>query len=151
MKKNAALFIETVTKYNPLAIYIPGSPDPDAIASAFAIKIVLKHYAVEADIFTEKGLSLQQNKAFTKRLRIPLKIGKEIDVDKYQAYIVPDFQNNWIEGVGDKIPCAVHIDHHRAAEAPVKAEFSLISTEAGSTAPCYARPEPEATPRTGRC
>jgi len=133
MKKNAALFIETVTKYNPLAIYIPGSPDPDAIASAFAIKIVLKHYAVEADIFTEKGLSLQQNKAFTKRLRIPLKIGKEIDVDKYQAYIVPDFQNNWIEGVGDQIPCAAHIDHHRETEAPVKAEFSLISTEAGST------------------
>jgi nanoRNase/pAp phosphatase (c-di-AMP/oligoRNAs hydrolase) len=133
MKKTAALFIKTVTKYNPLAIYIPGSPDPDAIASAFAIKIILKHYAVEADIFTEKGLSLHQNIAFTKRLRIPLKIGKEVNIDKYQAYIVPDYQNNWVENISDKIPCAAHIDHHRAAEAPVKAEFSLISTEAGST------------------
>jgi nanoRNase/pAp phosphatase (c-di-AMP/oligoRNAs hydrolase) len=133
MKKTAALFTKTVTKYNPLAIYIPGSPDPDAIASAFAIKIILKHHAVEADIFTEKGLSLHQNIAFTKRLRIPLKIGKEINIDKYQAYIVPDYQNNWVENIGDKIPCAAHIDHHRAAEAPVKAEFSLISTEAGST------------------
>ncbi len=133
MKINAALFIETVSKYNPIAIYVPGSPDPDAIASAYAIKIILKYHSLEADIFTEKGLSLHQNKAFTNRLKIPLKIGKEINIDIYQAYIVPDFQNNWIESVGDKIPCVAHIDHHRAAEAPVKAEFSLISTEAGST------------------
>ena len=133
MKKTAELFIKTVTKYNPLVIYIPGSPDPDAIASAYAIKIILKHHSVEADIFTEKGLSLQQNKAFTKRLKIPLKIGKEINLDKYQAYIVTDFQNNWVDQIGDKIPCAAHIDHHRATKAPVKAEFSLISNDAGST------------------
>jgi nanoRNase/pAp phosphatase (c-di-AMP/oligoRNAs hydrolase) len=133
MKNNAALFIETVTKYNPLVIYIPGSPDPDAIASAYAIKIILKYHSVEADIFTEKGLSLQQNKAFTKRLKIPLKIGKEINLDKYQAYIVTDFQNNWVEQIGDKIPCVAHIDHHQAAKTPVKAEFSLISKDAGST------------------
>jgi len=133
MKKTAELFIKTVTKYNPLAIYIPGSPDPDAIASAYAIKIILKHQSVEADIFTEKGLSLQQNKAFTKTLKIPLKIGKEINLDKYQAYIVTDFQNNRVDQIGSKIPCAAHIDHHRVTKAPVKAEFSLISNDVGST------------------
>jgi len=133
MKTNADLFIETVTKYNPLVIYIPGSPDPDAIASAFAIKIILKYHSIEADIFTDKGLSLQQNKAFKKRLKIPLKVGKDISLDKYQAYIVTDFQNNWVEQIGDKIPCAAHLDHHQATKTPVKAEFSLISMDAGST------------------
>ncbi len=133
MKKTAALFIKTVTKYNPLVIYIPGSPDPDAIASAYAIKVILKHFSVESDIFTEKGLSLQQNKSFINKLKIPLKIGKEINLDKYLAYIVTDFQNNQVDKIGDQIPCAAHIDHHSPVKRSFMPEFSLISSDAGST------------------
>lgn len=133
MNKTAALFLKAVSKYKTIAIYIPGSPDPDAIASAYAIKLILKYLSIDSDIFAEKRLSLLQNQAFIKRLKIPVIFGKEINMNKYQAYIVPDFQNNRVEYIGEKIPCAAHIDHHGRSNDSVKADFSLIRTDAGST------------------
>lgn len=133
MNKTAALFIEAVSKYRAIAIYIPGSPDPDAIASAYAIKMILKHRLIDSDIFAENRLSLLQNRVFIDRLKIPVNFGKDINLKKYQAYIVPDFQNNRIEYIGDRIPCAAHLDHHGESKDSVKADFSLIRTDAGST------------------
>jgi len=133
MNKAATLFLDAVSKYKSIAIYIPGSPDPDAIASAYAIKLILKHLDIDADIFAERRLSLSQNQAFIDRLDIPVYFGKEVNPKKYQAYIVPDFQNNRVESIGDKIPCAAHIDHHSKSKKAVKADFSLIRPDAGST------------------
>lgn len=133
MNKEATRFIEAVSKYSSIAIYIPGSPDPDAIASAFAIKMILKHHSIDSDIFAEKRLSLTQNQAFIDKLKIPLIFDKDIDISKYEAYIVPDFQNNRIENISDKIPCAAHIDHHAKSEDSLKADFSLLRTDSGST------------------
>jgi nanoRNase/pAp phosphatase (c-di-AMP/oligoRNAs hydrolase) len=133
MGKTEALFIEAVSKYKSIAIYIPGSPDPDAIASAYALKLILKKKLIDSDIFAEKRLSLLQNQAFISQLQIPIVFGKDINLKKYQAYIVPDFQNNKIEAIGDQIPCVAHIDHHDKSKGTVKADFSLIRTDAGST------------------
>jgi nanoRNase/pAp phosphatase (c-di-AMP/oligoRNAs hydrolase) len=133
MNKEAARFIEAVSKYNLIAIYIPGSPDPDAIASAYAIKLMLAHLNVQADIFAEKRLSLLQNQAFIDKLKIPVFFNKEINISKYNAYIVPDFQNNHIEHVSDSIPCAAHIDHHGKSKSTLKADFSLLRADVGST------------------
>lgn len=133
MNKTAALFVEAVSKYSSIVIYIPGSPDPDAIASAYVIKVILKYHLIESDIITEKSLSLPQNQAFINRLKIPVIFGKDINLEKYNAYIVPDFQSNRIEYIGDSIPCAAHLDHHGESTNSVKADFSLIRTDAGST------------------
>ncbi len=133
MKKEALLFLEAVTRYNPVAIYIPGSPDPDAIASAYALKSILDKLSVGADIFAERRLSLPQNQAFLEKLKIPVRFRKEISTDKYKAYIVPDFQDNKIEGISDRIPCVLHIDHHAKSESSVDADLSLIRIDAGST------------------
>lgn len=133
MNNTAHQFIEAVSKYKNIAIYIPGSPDPDAIASAYAIKKILKHLSVESDIFAEKKLSLPQNQAFLDLLKIPVIFGKDVNPKKYDAYIVPDFQNNRVEKIGDQIPCAGHIDHHGKSKHSVKSDFSLIRTDSGST------------------
>jgi nanoRNase/pAp phosphatase (c-di-AMP/oligoRNAs hydrolase) len=133
MKKTATSFLEAVKKYNPLIIYIPGSPDPDAIASAYAIKIILSYLDLDTDIFAEKRLSLSQNKVFIDKLKIPVHFNGKINLDKYEAYIVPDFQNNKIDQIGLKIPCAAHIDHHGKAQEAIKADFSLLSKDVGST------------------
>ncbi len=133
MKKKAALFKEKVLKYQALLIYIPGSPDPDAIASAYALKEILNTYNCKADIFAEKELSLPQNQLFLDLISIPINFGKEPDLKNYEAYIVPDFQNNRLEQISDQLPCAAHIDHHSASDEVVPADFSLIRTDAGST------------------
>jgi len=133
LQKAAKQFIETIAKYKSIAIYIPGSPDPDAIASAYVIKLIIERLGNKADIFAEKKLSLPQNKAFTNKLKIPLSYDKKVKPSRYDAYIVPDFQNNMVESIGYSIPCAVHIDHHSAAQSPIKADFTYIREDAGST------------------
>ncbi len=133
MQKTSEEFIRAVSRYKKIAIYIPGSPDPDAIASAYAIKMILQHYNIGADIFAERRLSLAQNQAFIARLNIPVSFGREVNVNKYDAYIVPDFQNNLVEKLSDKIPCAAHFDHHGKSDTGIRADFSLIRTDVGST------------------
>jgi nanoRNase/pAp phosphatase (c-di-AMP/oligoRNAs hydrolase) len=133
MEKTARQFIETVGKYKSIVIFIPGSPDPDAIASAYAIKVMLKVIDVQADIIAERRLSLSQNQAFIDRLKIPVSFSREINLNKYQGYIVPDFQNNRVDSIGDALPCVAHLDHHGKDKTSVKAEFSLIRTDVGST------------------
>lgn len=133
MKKEAGLFLEAVQNYKALAVYIPGSPDPDAIASAYAIKLILDRYSIESAIYAERKLSLPQNQLLIDELKIPVNFGKDINIKKYEAYIVPDFQNNRVESIGDSLPCAVHIDHHAKSQDAVPADYALLRTDVGST------------------
>ena len=129
---NIKSFIDAVKKYKNIMIIIVGSPDPDAIASAYAIKCILSTVSVHSDIIISKKISLSQNNAFVKYLDIPLIFKETLSPQKYDAYIIPDFQNNIIEGITGHIPCAAHIDHHAGAGNREKADFSLIDTKAGS-------------------
>jgi len=133
MNKAASDFLKSVQKYKKIMIIIQGSPDPDAIASSFAIKEMLKTFSIESEIYASKKISLSQNRAFIKSLNIPLKIVKTLQPENYEAYIVTDFQSNVVKGVSEKIPCVAHIDHHQKDPGRLAAEFSLIKTESGST------------------
>ena len=124
-------FIGAVKKYKNIMIIIVGSPDPDAIASSYALKCILSAISINSDIIITKKLSLAQNEAFVKYLNIPLVFKETLTPQEYDAYIIPDFQNNIVEGISDYIPCAAHIDHHAATNS-MTADFSIIDTNAGS-------------------
>ncbi|HPS57944.1 MAG TPA: DHH family phosphoesterase [Spirochaetota bacterium] len=129
----AAAFTSAVKKYRRILIYIQGSPDPDAIASSHAIKIMLSRMNIESEIISGKKISLSQNKAFVRSLNIPLKTGIKPDPEKFDSYIVADFQSNIVQGISGRIPCAAHIDHHDPDSAVASADFSLVRPESGST------------------
>lgn len=128
-----AAFASAVKKYRRILIYIQGSPDPDAIASSYAIKIMLSRMNIESVIVSGKKLSLSQNRAFVRSLDIPLKTGAKPGPDEFDAYIVTDFQSNTVPGISDRIPCAAHIDHHEPDCAVAAADFSLVRPDSGST------------------
>jgi len=130
---NTEEFIQAVKKYKNIMLIVLGSPDPDAIASAYALKILLSSISIDSDIIINKKISLSQNKAFVKYLHIPLFFKKTFSSQKYDAYIIPDFQTNIVDGITNHIPCAAHIDHHTKTENKVFSDFSLIRTDAGST------------------
>ncbi len=130
---NTEAFLLAVQKYKKIMIIILGSPDPDALASAYALKIMLSSVSISSDIIITKKISLPQNKAFVKYLKIPLFYKKNLNPFKYDAYIVPDFQTNIVDGITNKIPCAAHIDHHTKTDNKVFSDFSLIKTDSGST------------------
>ncbi|MCL2154779.1 MAG: DHH family phosphoesterase [Leptospirales bacterium] len=129
---NMESFINAVKKYKNIMLIIIGSPDPDAIGSAYAIKCILSTLSINSDIIISKKISLSQNKAFVKYLNIPLVFKETLTPNKYDAYIIPDFQNNIVKGISDNIPCAAHIDHHAAVHGTA-ADFSIIDPKAGST------------------
>lgn len=130
---NTENFLKAVKKYKNIMIIISGSPDPDALASAYALKILLASVSINSDIIITKKISLSQNKAFVKYLGIPIFYKKDLNPGKYDAYIIPDFQTNIVEGITSHIPCAAHIDHHTETDNRAPSDFSLIRTDSGST------------------
>lgn len=133
MNKAAADFLNSVKKYKRIMIIIQGSPDPDAIASSFAIREILRHLSIHSEIFASKKISLSQNRAFVRLLNIPMRIVKSIQPENFDAYIVTDFQSNIVKGISEKIPCVAHIDHHQKDGNRIIPDFTLIRTDAGST------------------
>lgn len=134
IKTCAVEFVSAIKKYKNILFYIKGSPDPDAIASSFALTIVCEAIGVKAAIEASNALSLPQNKAFVKQLGIPLKITEEpVKPEKFDAYAVLDHQSAFVDGLTGRIPCALHIDHHAKGEEEAQADFRYISKTAGST------------------
>jgi nanoRNase/pAp phosphatase (c-di-AMP/oligoRNAs hydrolase) len=123
-----------IRKYKNIMIVVKGSPDPDAIASSFALGAVCQHLGTASSIILTKELSLPENKAFVNILKIPISFAQpDKDKDKFDAYIIADYQSPIIPAVTGSLPCAVYIDHHESSDEEIKADFILIDTEAGAT------------------
>lgn len=134
MKIKAADLIKALQGFKNILIFIQGSPDPDAIASSFAIKTICDSLKIKSQIIAQQKLSLPQNKLFVKKLNIPLRITEHIlPSEKFDAYVIMDYQSTQIEGLRENIPCAVHIDHHEKIKGNVAPIFSIISQEVGAT------------------
>jgi nanoRNase/pAp phosphatase (c-di-AMP/oligoRNAs hydrolase) len=133
MKKNAPRLLETLGRYSNTVTLIKGSPDPDAIASAFAFRAICECRGVKNTICAEKKISLPQNRAMVDRLGIPLKFDFPADPGRYDAYLVFDHQSARIPESLRPLPCLAHIDHHEEVKESVACDFSLIMPEAGST------------------
>ncbi len=126
--------IKAVREHTGILIYIKGSPDPDVIASSFALKLVCDHFGVTADIFASMEISLPQNQAIVDDLKIPVTFLKTSPpVDEYDAYAILDYQSAAIKDVTGRLPCAVHIDHHSKTREDIPIEFDLVTESAGST------------------
>jgi nanoRNase/pAp phosphatase (c-di-AMP/oligoRNAs hydrolase) len=123
----------TLKDYTNILIYIKGSPDPDVIASSFAIDTICRTLGVKSRIVSAKEPSLPQNSAIIEDLDIPVHFEEPVqNIEKYDAYIVLDHQSAEIKEISHKLPCAVHIDHHEPIEEDVPVVLRIISEEVGS-------------------
>lgn len=120
--------------YRKIAIIVKGSPDPDAIASAFAIQTLAAMQGSAADIISTARISLERNVQFVKMAGIKLMEKQKLPSAKnYNAYIVVDHQSPEVQGYTGTLPCAAHIDHHEEIEHDIPVDFRLVDTSAGST------------------
>lgn len=125
---------DTIAKYRNILIVIKGSPDPDAIASSYALSAICRRMNVSSAIVSANKLSLPENRAFVKILDITLYISPDLpDIKEFDAYIVADHQSPAARELVGSLPCAIFIDHHEPAEEEIRADFVLRETEAGST------------------
>jgi nanoRNase/pAp phosphatase (c-di-AMP/oligoRNAs hydrolase) len=131
-------FIKIIQKNNNLLIIIKGSPDPDALASSYVLYSLALILGKKAEIVSFMHTSLPQNRAFIKKIGIPVHHSLQLDPEDYSGYAVLDHQSAWVEEIDTKIPCLIHIDHHSPEEDKIKPLFRYISEETGSVSSIFA-------------
>lgn len=119
---------------NKVLILTHNNPDPDAIASAVAMRYLLQQKAgIEATIGYRGIIGRAENRALVRYLEFPLQRVNLADIDKAEALIVVDTQ----PGTGnnplslDRKVTAV-LDHHPKLEEPANADFVDIRPEIGA-------------------
>lgn len=115
-------------------------PDPDALSSAWAYRLIAAAYDIECGIFYSGTLSHQENIALVKLTNLPAKrwtSQSSPELSQYDGYVLIDTQgttSQLLQRVQDAgIPLLVIIDHH-ALQGKAKAEFIDIRPEARATA-----------------
>jgi nanoRNase/pAp phosphatase (c-di-AMP/oligoRNAs hydrolase) len=134
LKQLAQKLKRLIKKHKNLLILIKGSPDPDAIASSYALKELCDYLKVDSAIFAPSVISLPQNREFVDIFNIPIKFESSLkQIKGYDGYAVLDHQSVEVEEFTNRIPCSIHIDHHELVEENVPVKFKLVDKKAGST------------------
>ena len=119
---------------SPLLILTHDFPDPDALASAFALHFIAERvFGIEARIVYGGIVGRMENREMVRLLKIPLRKVKKSELRKHPNIALldtqPDFENN-------QFPKNRHatmvIDQHESI-GEQNADFSLIDTECGAT------------------
>ncbi|MEO1792205.1 MAG: bifunctional oligoribonuclease/PAP phosphatase NrnA [Cyanobacteria bacterium J06629_19] len=117
-------------------------PDPDALSSAWAYRLIASAYNIQCDIFYSGTLSHQENIALVKLTSLPAKrwplSAKDApDLKQYQGYVLIDTQgttSHLTEKVKEaELPLILVVDHH-AIQGKLKAEMADIRPEIHATA-----------------
>ncbi len=114
-------------------VAVLGSPDPDGLASAWALKLLARHAGVTMDILTFEVVSRPDNMVFAQLLGIPFKqVTGRLPRVGYSAFAVVDRQNARLPIPQPKrLPLLVHVDHH--APVPTGAVYAEQVPSVGST------------------
>lgn len=124
----------TLRQYRNILIIIKGSPDPDGIAASFALKVLCETLGISASIIATTDVSLEQNKQLIADLAIPITfVAEPPDISPYDAYIVADHQSAQVPFIKNKIPCAVHIDHHVQVQEEIPIDLPIRQEAASAT------------------
>lgn len=124
------------------AIIVHDFPDPDAISSAYAHKLISAKFEIETDIIYSGKISHRQNIAMVRLLGIDLiHYEPTLDLKKYQGAVFVDHQGVTVEEIvkgleAAGVPVLMVIDHHEPQER-LNAQFSDIRRSAGASATIY--------------
>jgi len=111
-------------------IMMQDDPDPDAIASALALRVLLARSKASAPIATFGRITRPENRAMIRILEIDVEQIEPAAVASYDAVAMVDVQPGFFEErIGD---VALVIDHH-PEEGPVAARIKDIRPSYGAT------------------
>ncbi len=121
-------------KISPLLILTHDYPDPDALASAFALQSIAERaYGIQSRIAYGGVIGRMENRAMVSILKMPVHKIKPSDFKKYEhAALIdtqPSFENN---SFPKKRYATLVIDQHPSVTTPAS-EFSIVDTECGAT------------------
>jgi nanoRNase/pAp phosphatase (c-di-AMP/oligoRNAs hydrolase) len=110
------------------------NPDPDTLASSFALRdLIKKKLKAKVTIGFTGIVGRAENKALIREVNIPLKRLDEVDVSQFDITVLVDSQPH-AGLLGLPIQPDVIIDHHPIHPDSRKADYHDIQTSLGSTA-----------------
>lgn len=145
LENNPATALEKMLKKHSgtqQLVLLQDFPDPDALSSAWAYRLIASAYNIQCDLYYSGTLSHQENIALVKLTNLPAKRWptneKEApDLSNYQGYVLVDTQgttSHLTQKVEEaKLPLIAVIDHH-AIQGKLNAELLDIRPEAHATA-----------------
>ena len=121
-------------KISPLLILTHDYPDPDTLASAFALQdIASRGFGIVSKMVYGGVIGRMENRAMVRILKIPVHKVKESDFKKYQHAALldtqPDFRNN---SFPKNRRATIVIDQHPSEVKP-NADLAVIDPECGAT------------------
>ncbi len=122
-------------------IVLHAYPDPDAIAAAYAHRLISGYCGVQTDILYTGTISHDQNVALTKLLNLELiAYTPALDLKKYSGAVFVDNQGQTSGALGEAlaaagVPTLVVVDHHEIQDH-IQAPYMDIR-RIGSTATIY--------------
>jgi nanoRNase/pAp phosphatase (c-di-AMP/oligoRNAs hydrolase) len=122
-------------RLSPLLILAHDYPDPDALASAYALQYLAElKGGIRSRIVYGAAIGRIENQEMVRLLKIPAHKVRPSDFRKYPNIALvdtqPGFENN---SLPPKRKPVIVVDQHVLSTVP-EAEFKLIDTEAGATA-----------------
>lgn len=117
----------------PLLILTHDYPDPDTLASAYALGYLCEHFGIASRIVYGGVIGRMENRGMVQILKIPVHKVKPSDFRKYSYYALldtqPDFENNCFP---NSKRATVVIDQHPSVTKP-DADLVIIHSECGAT------------------
>lgn len=149
-KSTPATNLETLLKRHSgtqQLVLLQDFPDPDALSSAWAYRLIASVYNIQCDIYYSGTLSHQENIALVKLTNLPAKRwpsqAKDIpDLSQYQGYVLIDTQGTTSQLTevvqAAELPLLLVIDHH-APQGKLDAELADIRPDIHATATMMAQ------------
>jgi nanoRNase/pAp phosphatase (c-di-AMP/oligoRNAs hydrolase) len=118
----------------PMAVVMHDNPDPDAIASAVALREIAGALGVEAAACYYGEISHQENRALVNLLDLDLRhLDEDDEIDEFESVALVDHSR---PGVNDQLPQDLEVDvvvDHHPPRAPVEAHFIDLRQSVGAT------------------
>jgi len=133
---NLIKLLDIVAPDDSLLLLMCGSPDPDAIACALALRELLqrRRRLVRSVIASTEPVSRQQNNDLIFAMRINVQLINNIDLASYRLIALVDAQPSFLSGMLSFLQPHIVLDHHPregAWHAPVediRPDYGALST-----------------------
>jgi nanoRNase/pAp phosphatase (c-di-AMP/oligoRNAs hydrolase) len=134
MSKQLEALLQAVVGTDTVLILPHNDPDPDAVASAVALRYLLMNMAqLKADIIYQGLIGRAENKALVSYLGHPLQLLTTDESFSSPVAIVDTQPGAGNNALPNDAVVAIVIDHHPRREATAVARFADVRTEVGST------------------
>ncbi len=125
---------EVIEPFSRVLILTHSNPDPDALAAAAALRLIINRAGKSAFMCYAGFLSRAENREMVRRLRLPVHAIEHVDLRRFRAVILVDTQpasgNNPVAANGRIVGV---VDHHPLRATSRGVPFSFVDPEPGAT------------------